>query len=187
MNARISSCGNMRTISSRLGGWNGAVSGGADVSGAAPCLSRHAGQSPPRAPVGSVAPHCGHLFSILGSSSGSFILLPQKQNPENVTRFRWKSSRILTQVPRRCDDFFQGIEAASACLKDLSPIPSPSRTALKVNFCRARNKSLQKLIHHLAFGTVCSANNFLHGHDSSLALIGCDAISAIISPRFFGE
>jgi len=57
------------------------------VVGAAPCLSRHAGQSPPSAPVGSVAPHCGHLFSILGSDSGSFILLPQKQNPENVTGF----------------------------------------------------------------------------------------------------
>src|SRR5258707_8696490 len=95
MNARISSCGNMRAISSRLGGWNGAASGWADVSGAAPCLSRHAGQSPPSAPVGSVAPHCGHLFSILGSDSGSFILLPQKQNPNNVTRFRRKLWRNL--------------------------------------------------------------------------------------------
>jgi len=83
--------------------------------------------------------------------------------------------------------FFKATRQLARASRICPQIPPPSRTALKVNFCSARNKSLQKLIHHLAFGTVCSANNFLHGHDSSLALIGCDAISAIISPRFFGE
>src|SRR6266478_5947515 len=124
MNARSSSCGNMRAISSRLGGWNGAVSGWEEVSAAAPCLSRHAGQSPPSAPVGNVAPHCGHLFSILGSVSGSFILLPQKQNPENVTGFRgkfWQNLVLANTAPQ--GDFASNPFNAPACQKLVPELP----------------------------------------------------------------
>src|ERR1051326_3079096 len=93
--ARISSCGNKRATSSMLGGWKGGNSGCVPVSGVAPCLSRHAGQSPSNAEVGSAAPHCGHFLSMFSFASDAFIYLPQKQIPENVTEIMDYRTELL--------------------------------------------------------------------------------------------
>src|SRR5260221_2784324 len=104
----ISSWGKSRATSATVGGTNGVASGCAAVSGAAPCLSRHAGQSPSSAPVGNTAPHCGHFVSMFSFVWVPFIHPTQKQIRANVTGKKrnevldWWSNGVMGVWVLRC-------------------------------------------------------------------------------------
>src|SRR5262245_50628385 len=99
INAKISSWVNSFASSSTEGGWNAGISLCVPVS-VEPCLRRQAGQGPSTPPAGSVAPHCGHFFSMPGLAAASFIHASQKQSCQNVTQnLSWTLRSLAAGTP----------------------------------------------------------------------------------------